>query len=120
SQSAAAIAAMLYEPRGVRGERRVDPVVARTRAGKTLEGAGIAGVAELGACLRAERQQLREVGHGGDRAGSGDEHQALREERVAEQERDVLVRRLEQPRASVVEEIALVDRLDADREPIVA
>jgi hypothetical protein len=38
---------------------------------------------------------------------------------VAEQEGGVLVRRREQARAAVVEEVALVDRLEAERVPLV-
>jgi hypothetical protein len=38
---------------------------------------------------------------------------------VAEQEGRILVRRREQARAAVVEEVALVDRLEAERVPLV-
>ena len=40
----------------------------------------------------------------------------MREECVPEQQRDVVVRRGEEARATVVEEVALVDRLDPERE----
>ena len=70
-------------------------------------------VEAVGACLGAEREQLGEVRDGGERAGLGDPDEPVGEQRVTEQERDVAVGRREEPRPAVVEQVALVDRLDA-------
>ena len=43
----------------------------------------------------------------------------MREQRIPEQERDVVVRGIEEARQAVVEEVALVDRLETQHEPLV-
>src|SRR5215204_3623150 len=70
----------------------------------------------LGAELGAERDQLSHVGDRLDRAGCREPHEPLRVQIVTEQEDRVAVARREEPRTSVVDEVALVDRLDGDRE----
>ena len=74
----------------------------------------------VGPQLGAERDQRREVGDGLDRAGLGHADEAVRVEVVAEQKRGVLVTRREQPWPSVVEEVALIDRLQAERVALLA
>jgi hypothetical protein len=66
--------------------------------------------AELG----TERDQRGEVGHGLHRSGLRHPHEPVRVEVVAEQERRVSVLGREQPRPPVVEQVALVDRLQAE------
>ena len=61
--------------------------------------------------LRAERDQRREVGHGLHGAGLRDPHEPVRVEVVAEQQSGVVVAGGEQPRAPIVQQVALVDRL---------
>ncbi len=68
----------------------------------------------LRAHLRADRDQLGQVGDRLDDVPLGDAHEAVGVQVVAEQERGVAVTRLEQPRPAVVEEVALVDRLEAE------
>ena len=67
--------------------------------------------AELGTA----RDQRGQVGHGLDRPRLGHTHEPVRVEVVAQQERRVRVTRSEQPWPSVVEQVALVDRLEAER-----
>ncbi len=136
---AASIAAILSDPLVVRGERlvhRSSPAAARARrverrpdpaprAGpgarrraRPAEEAAVAAQAApspaaVGTSLRAEREQLGEVGDRVHRAGRRDADETVGESAVAEQEGDVVVRRREEPRATVVQEVALVDRLDA-------
>ena len=69
----------------------------------------------VGAELRTERDQLSEVGDGLDAADLGDPDEPVRVEIIAEQERGVLVGRIEEPRLAVVHEVALVDRLEPQR-----
>ena len=59
--------------------------------------------------------QLREVGDRVDLVRRGDPNEAVRVEVVAEEERRVVVGRLEEARPAVVDEVALVDRLEAER-----
>jgi hypothetical protein len=68
----------------------------------------------VGPELRAERDQRRQVGDRLDRARVGDPHQPMGVEIVAEQERRVGIGGREQPRLPVVEEVALVDRLEPE------
>ena len=68
----------------------------------------------------AERDQRREVGDGLDRPRLGHAHQPVSVEVVAEQEGGVGIGGREQSWPSVVEEIALVDRLQAERVAILA
>jgi hypothetical protein len=70
--------------------------------------------------LGAVRDQRGQVGNSLDRPGLGDADEAVRVEVVAEQERGVVVGRREQARAAVVEEVALVDRLQPERVPLLA
>ena len=72
----------------------------------------------VGARLGAARDERGEVGHGLDRPGLGDAHEAVRVEVVAEQQGGVVVARREQPRRPVVEEVALVDRLEPQCVPL--
>jgi hypothetical protein len=74
----------------------------------------------VGAQLRAQRDQRREVGHRLDRPGLRDADEPVRVEVVAEQERSVGVVGVEQPRAPVVEQVALVDRLEPERVALLA
>ncbi len=70
--------------------------------------------------LGAVRDQRGQVGDGLDRPGLGDADETVRVEVVAEQERGVVVGRREQARAAVVEQVALVDRLQPQRVPLLA
>ena len=134
---------MLYEPLCVRSERGVDRGVVRLDAREALQRPRVTGVAQRRAGLvqpapseqrrgrrprravavgvvrpglGAERDELGEIGDRVDGAGGGDEYEPVREQLVAEEERGVLVRWVEEPRAPVVEEVALVDRLEPERE----
>ena len=94
------------------GQARVLPSAER-RGGRGPRLA-VAGEA-VGAQLRTQRDQRGEVAHGLDGARVGDPDEPVRVEVVAEQERGVGVGGLEQARAPVVEQVALVDRLEAER-----
>ena len=63
----------------------------------------------------AERDQRREVGDGLDRPRLGHAHQPVGVEVITEKEPGVGVGGREQPWPSVVEEVALIDRLQAER-----
>jgi hypothetical protein len=69
----------------------------------------------VGAELGAEGDQRRQVADRLDRAGPRDPNETVRVEVVAEQERRVRVGRREQTRPAVVEQVALVDRLEPER-----
>src|SRR5262249_57042239 len=69
----------------------------------------------VGLELRTQGDELGQIGDRLDAADVRDPDQAVRVEVVAEQERGVLVDRLEHARPSVVDEVALVDRLEPDR-----
>ncbi len=73
----------------------------------------------VGAELRAERDQGRELGYGLDGPVLGDPDEAVRVEIVPEQERRVPVGGSEQAGTPVMEQVALVDRLEAERVPLV-
>ena len=75
-------------------------------------------VPPLGPKLGAEGDQLAHVGNGFDRAGRGEPDEPVCVEVVAEQEDRVVVARREQPRPAVVDEVALVDRLDGERKAL--
>src|ERR671930_454158 len=64
--------------------------------------------------VRTEGDQFRKVVDGGDGPGVLDAHEPVRIKVVAEQQRRVRVGRCEQARPPVVEEVALVDRLDPE------
>jgi hypothetical protein len=70
----------------------------------------------LGLQLRAERDQLAHVGDRSHRAGRREVDEALRVQVVAEEQDRVPVAGREQARAAVVDEVALVDRLDRECE----
>ncbi len=106
--------AALASPRSrERSARRVETARAQQRRGRRP--GGTVAVAPVGARLRAQRDQLGEIGDGRDVAGLGDADEPVRVQVVAEQERGVAVRRREEPRAAVVDEVALVDRLQPER-----
>ncbi len=69
---------------------------------------------------RAERDQGSEIGHGLDRPRLGDAHEPVGIEVVAEQERGVGIGGREQPWTAVVQDVALVDRLQPERIPLLA
>jgi hypothetical protein len=70
--------------------------------------------------LGTHRDQCREVGDRLDRAHLGHADEAVRVEVVAQQQGRVGVGGLEQPRPAVVEEVALVDRLQPERVALLA
>jgi hypothetical protein len=74
----------------------------------------------VGPQLGAVRDQCRQIGDRLDRPGLRDPDETVRVEVVAEQERGVVVGRREQARAAVVEQVALVDRLQPERVPLLA
>lgn len=121
----------------------LDGIVARRSTGKRIERCGIASTTErragltqrplpdmrcrcgprcavpgtpVAARLRAERDQLGEVGDGGDLTEGGDAREPARVEVVTEHQRGVAILGLEDPRPSVMDEVALVDGLEAERE----
>lgn len=73
----------------------------------------------LRAQMRAESQELGEVGDHPHVSLLGNAHETVGVEVVAEEDGRVAVCRRKQASAPVVEEIALVDRFDAEREPLV-
>src|SRR5580765_3216171 len=74
----------------------------------------------LGTEVCTEGDQLREVADRLDGADLLDPDEAVRVEVVAEKERCVLILRSKESRAPVVQEVALVDRLDTEREALLA
>ncbi len=99
---------IVVEPQ--RGARLVEFAAAeRGRAGRP-EGS-VAGDA-FGPQIGAERDQLGEVVDGLDGPDLLNAYEPMRIEVVAEQQRGVTVLGGEQARAAVVQEVALVDRLD--------
>src|SRR5205823_11090382 len=74
----------------------------------------------VGAQLGTLRDQRREIGHGLDAAGLGDADEAVRVEVVAEEQSGVVVGGREQPRPAVVEQVALVDRLEPEGVAVLA
>jgi hypothetical protein len=73
----------------------------------------------LGAQVGTEGEELGELGHDAHVPLRRDPHEPVRVEVVTEEDARVAVRRGEKPRLPVMQEVALVDRLDADREPFV-
>jgi hypothetical protein len=73
----------------------------------------------LRAQMSAESQELGEVGDHADVSLFGHAHEPMGVEVVAEEDARVAVGRREQASAPVVEQIALVDRLDAEREALI-
>jgi hypothetical protein len=104
--------AVLRERRTALGELLFDAPEQRDRGGP---GGSIAGPA-LGAQVRAEREELSEVGHHTHVSLSGDADETVRVEIVAEQDAGIAVLGREQTRRAVVKEVALVDGLDAEGE----
>src|SRR5947208_16697923 len=98
----------------VRILRLAKDAVAQQRDARGPGGAVLATV--LGPELRAERDQLAHVRNGLDRARGGEADEPLRVQVVAQQENRVPVARGEETGAAVVDEIALVDRLDGHAE----
>jgi hypothetical protein len=70
----------------------------------------------LGPELRAQREELSQVGDDVHLTNRSDADEAVRVEVVAEQDRGVAVGGREEPWTAVVEKVALVDRLEPDRE----
>jgi hypothetical protein len=68
----------------------------------------------------AERDQRRQVADRLDRPGLGDADEPVRVQVVAEQQRRVRIGGLEEARPAVVEQVALVDRLEPERVPLLA
>ena len=98
-----------------RRERLLERAPAEQRRGRRPERS--VAFALLRPQLAAERDQLGEIGDGVDVMRGGDADEAVRVEVVAEEQRRVVVGRLEETRPSVVDEVALVDRLEAERVP---
>jgi hypothetical protein len=73
----------------------------------------------LRAQMGAEGQKLSEVGDHADVSLPRDAHETVRVEVVAEQDARVAVGRRKEASAPVVEQIALVDRLDAECEALI-
>src|SRR6185312_8190149 len=99
--------------------RRSGVLATAERRGGRRPRLAVAGQA-VGAELGAERDQRRKVPHRLDRPRLRDPDEAVRVEVVAEQQRGVLVDRGEQARHAVVEQVALVDRLEPDRVALLA
>ena len=131
SDPSGAIGATLPDPRPVILERPLDRLAAEVvpahacclaaaqgrRGGRPrLADAGQA----VGSQPGAERDQGGQVGDGLDRPRVGDAYEPMSVEVVTEQKRGVGVGGSEQPRAAVVEEIPLVDRLQAERVALLA
>jgi hypothetical protein len=74
----------------------------------------------VGTQLCAERDQRRQVGDRLDRPNLRDPHEAVGVEVVAEQERGVGVGRGEEPRPAIVQQVALIDRLESERVTLLA
>jgi len=74
----------------------------------------------VGTQLGTERDQRREVGDRLDVARLGDADEAVRVQVVAQEQGRVVVGRREQARPAVVEEVALVDRLEPERKAVLA
>src|ERR1700686_2703974 len=85
-----------------------------SRAALAAQTAPSPGASSARSCAQSE------IGAGLHAADVPDPDQAVRVEVVAEQERRVLVSRLEQARPPVVQQVALVDRLEPEREPLLA
>jgi hypothetical protein len=98
---------------GARPPRESRFLAASERRRRRRPGLAVAGK-PVGAQLGAEGDQRGEVADRLDRAGARDPDQAVRIQVVAEQERRVGVRRREQARPAVVEQIPLVDRLEPE------
>ena len=97
-----------------RGARLVELAGAEQRGGR---GPGLAvAVAPVGRNLRAERDQVGQVGDGLDLFERCDADEPVRVEVVAEQDRRVEIGRSEEAGTAEVEEVALVDRLEPERE----
>jgi hypothetical protein len=102
----------------IRAPSRAGFIALAERRGRCGPGLAVAGKA-VGAQLGAAGDQRGEVGHGFDGPGLGYADEAMRVEIVAEQERRVVVGGREEPRRPVVQEVALVDRLQAQRVALV-
>jgi hypothetical protein len=68
--------------------------------------------------VRAERKELGERADGLDVSEGSDAHETVGIQVVAEEDPCVAVIRTEEARPSVVQEIALVDRFEPDREAV--
>ena len=117
--SGSTTATMLTHPPPVGIEGLIDRLPLRLAASTELRrrlGPGLAVAGKpVGAELRADRDQRGEVGHVLDAPGLRDVDETVRVEIVAEQQRRVVVLGREEPGPSVVEQVALVDRLEPER-----
>src|SRR5829696_247919 len=131
SDAGGAIGATLPDPRAVTLERPLDrlaPKVVPAEARHLAAAQGRRGrrprlaVARkpVSPETRAERDQGRQVGDGLHRSRRSHAHEPVRVQVVTEQERGVGVGRREQPRLPIVEKVALVDRLQAERVALLA
>ena len=75
-------------------------------------------VRPLGTQLRAQRDQLGQIGDGVDLVERRDPNESVGVQVVAEQQCIVRVRRREQSRPAEMQQVPLVDRLQAEREPL--
>ena len=104
-------------PQGGDGLRQL--LVASTENGDGRRpGDAVSGTA-LGPQMSAEGEEAGEVGDGVYVPKRGNPDQSVRVQVVTEQDAGVVVYRREEARSAVVEEIALVDRLEPDGEPLV-
>jgi hypothetical protein len=94
-------------------------LAAAERRGGRRPGLAVPGPA-VGAELRADRDQRGQIRDRLDRSRVGDADEAVRVEVVPEQQCRVRVDRREQPRPAVVEQVALVDRLEPERVALLA
>jgi hypothetical protein len=131
SDPSGAIVATLPDPRPVILERPLDRLAAKVVPAQARGLAPAQGrrgrrprLAVAGEAVRpqpgAERDQSRQVGDGLDRPRLGHAHEPVGVEVVPEQQCGVGVGGREQPRPSVVEEIALVDGLETERVALLA
>jgi len=107
----------------VGGECALDRFVIRRRArerGCGCEPRLAVAVLTLRAQPSAKGDQLGELSDRADLPGGGDAHEAVCVQVVAEEQSGLVVGRCEQSRLPVVAEVTLVDRLEPEREALVA
>jgi hypothetical protein len=97
------------------GEALLDPAEQGDRGRPRFPVAGAA----LGAQVRTESEELGELSHDAHVSLRRHPHEPVRVEVVTQEDARVPVCGSEEPGLPVVQEVALVDRLDAEREPLV-